>query len=519
MKGGLYIKKGYTIDSAFEYFIKNSQISYLTKGSFGIIFKCILNINKESPYENLRTLYKDRKVSTIIIKFSLLHYEKNSFDIHSGNENYEKLIHTFEEQIKLLVEERKRNMNNNEKKGINNRIALLERKMNTLKKTEVELSSVPIDNFENEVKIQTEIFNKTVDHLDPICPSIIYSEYFNRNSDKRMDKIKNILYEGIYKKMLINKENKICNMMSKLDDFLKKNDKSSFGLIGMEMMGDYETLHKFDYHKNAPIYARIAQLRLCELAVKTGYSHNDYHQSNILVNPNAVGYYGDKTGHVLLIDFGYTKKIPDDILDYIKKAYNQNNFYGILNVFYYEQRLSNVFPSGDGVYHFAQYPNLYRWIMPKNNSEEDIKHMNIYLTYLKDEYKKYEGKVDESGFQHKKLFVYGESDEKSEEKKEEKSEEKKEDAYVINIKESPPSKKSSPPSKKSLSKKSLSPSKLSIKRSQSKRSPSKLSIKRSQSKRSPSKRLALKRLESKTLSSLSSLKKTRKRKVTDSQSP
>jgi len=494
MKGGLYIKKGYTVDRAFDFFIQNSTISYLARGSFGIIFKCKLNDGVESPYENLRTLYKHKEVRTIIIKFSLLHYEKNHFEVNSGNNDYEKSIGVIKSEIDNLVETLNIINNNDNKKRINNRIRLLERKLNTLKNTELELSSVPIDSFENEVKIQTEIFNKTVDHLDPICPSIIYSDYFNRNSDKKsMKKIDDIFF-AIYKKLNTdNNHLKICSMMYKYYyEYLNKNDKTSFGLIGMEMMDDYVTLHKLENDKNVSRYDHIAQLRLIELAVKTGYSHNDFHQSNILVNQNAVGYYGDKTGHVLLIDFGYTKKIPDDILDYIKKAYNQNNFYRILNVFYYEQRLSNVFPSGDGVYHFAQYPDLYSWIIPKNNYV-DIKKMNDYLSFLKDEYKKYENNVDKSGLQNKKLFVYGKNDEESDSDKSEEIEEKKEDVHVININMS--SSKSSPSKKKSPPKQS------------SKRSNSKLS----QSKKSNSK------LSYKTSSS-SSLNKTRKRKVTDSPS-
>ena len=72
MKGGLYIKKGYTSDTAFRHFIENSNISYLSKGTYGIILKCTLNEKIESPYTNLRTIYKDKAVRMIIIKISFI---------------------------------------------------------------------------------------------------------------------------------------------------------------------------------------------------------------------------------------------------------------------------------------------------------------------------------------------------------------------------------------------------------------------------------------------------------------
>ena len=372
MKGGLYIKKDYTIDTAFRHFIKNSNISYLSKGSFGIILKCTLNDGIESPYENLRTIYKGKEVRMILIKFLALHYNKD-FTI-----------------------------------GPNGLIG-----------------SVSIKNFEDEVKMQTEIFNKTIDHLDPICPSIIYSKYVNRKLDDNHHKEMIKLLVIIKKKIKDKDVNKLFKeLFDELYTYMDKSNNYSFGLIGMEMMDDYEQL--YDVLDNKEIsdsdkinYECIARLRLIELAVKTGYSHNDYHRSNILVNPNATGYYGEKKGHVLLIDFGYTKKIPKDILNEILDSYDENKFNEILDIFYTDKRLSNTFPSGSGKYDFIDYPDLYGWIIFENDILHPtyIKKTNDYILYLKDEYEEYEENVEHSGLQDKKVFTYGEIEEKTEEVK------------------------------------------------------------------------------------------------------
>lgn len=306
MKGGLYIKDGYTSDTAFRYFITYSNISFLSKGSFGMVLKCDLNAGVVSPYENLRTIYKSKEVRTLIIKFSPLHY-KSEFKVGP-------------------------------------------------------ISSVPIKSFENETKTQVDIFNKTIDHLDPICPSIVYSKYLDRTLDTKhphhihMVKLLKLINSKI-------KNQDINKLLSHLYATMKKTKNHTFGFIGMEMMDDYVTLYKVN-NSYKDVYECIARLRLIELAVKTGYTHNDYHQGNILVNQNASGYYGNKRGHVLLIDFGYTKKIPDDILEAIKDLYNKNKFYDILDIFYNEERLSNTFPNGSGTYDFSDYPDLYSWIIP-----------------------------------------------------------------------------------------------------------------------------------------------------------
>lgn len=113
-----------------------------------------------------------------------------------------------------------------------------------------------------------------------------------------------------------------------------------------------------------------------------------------------MAYYGEKKGHVVLIDFGFTKKIPDDILNHARDEYENNNFVEILNIFYNEEKLSNIFPGTNTGYRFNEYPELYDWIIPDMKNEtvqkkiEIIQKWNAYILYLKEEYKEYEDEVD-----------------------------------------------------------------------------------------------------------------------------
>lgn len=345
IKGGLYIKEGITNDDAFSYFIENSDISFLSRGSYGIIFKCNLKEGVLSPYKHLRFIYKHKDVRNIIIKFSLL---------NDGNNFY------------------------------------------ALKSDSTSLHSVSINNFENEIITQNKIFKQTMNNLDPICPSIIYSKYYTHN-DNSLNILKFILYKIFYN----NNNNKyVKDIVLMIDNFLNKsllNNKSySFGLIGMELMEDYYPL---ETAKNKEMFESIARLKLIELAIKTGYSHNDFHKNNILVNEDTNGYYKNK-GHVILVDFGYTKEIPKKLLKKIKKLYKKNNFKEILNIFYTDKSLSNKFLNGNDEFHFEEYPHLYKWITFDDDDTQK------YMLYFKEYNDGYDNFIKNSGIKVKKNKVF-----------------------------------------------------------------------------------------------------------------
>ena len=138
MKGGLLINPKYTSENAFTFFIKNSTISYFTKGSNGFILTCTLNDGIESPYKNIRIGTTQNPVRRLIVKITIINLKEENFEYYLTND-----------------------MSND-----NDRI-----------------DSSSEEEFLKEVGIQTEIFSKTLKYSDPICPSIIYSKSFIANKD------------------------------------------------------------------------------------------------------------------------------------------------------------------------------------------------------------------------------------------------------------------------------------------------------------------------------------------------
>ena len=401
MNGGVYIKDEYKSSSdAFRYFLENSKISYLSEGSFGIVLKCKLNYSvKTSPYEHLRNIYQGEDVRAIIIKISLLHgiYEKmfdNELELELNKQN------------DISEKGKNRELNQEEidkiEDGVKQKIKVIKPKYNDIDEYNIKIGnsdetiySVHADNFKHEVKKQVEIFNITVDKLDPICPSVIYSNYLNESNENEMEQLLELIYKNIIQDKKSHNEK---NFIALMDEVKSKN--KSFGLIGMEMMGDYEPLSYIQIPED------IARLRLIQMAVKTGYTHNDFHQNNILLNPNESGYYGkdeyeeDIEGHIIIIDFGFATKISPRRFKELKENYDNNNFYDIILFFY-------MILGKD-----KQNRKIYDWIIPEElmgeTSEEDFKKLiinfNERMLILKKEYEKYEATI--TNVNHKKMFIY-----------------------------------------------------------------------------------------------------------------
>ena len=415
MNGGVYIKDEYKSSSdAFKYFLENSKISYLSEGSFGIVLKCKLNYSvKTSPYEHLRNIYQGEDVRAIIIKISLLHgiYEKmfdNELELELNKQN------------DISEKGKNRELNQEEideiEDGVKQKIKVIKPKYNDIDKYNMKIGnsdetiySVHADNFKHEVKKQVEIFNITVDKLDPICPSVIYSNYLNESNENEMEQLLELIYKNIIQDKKSHNEKNFIELM---DEVKIKN--KSFGLIGMEMMGDYEPLSDFPSNY-IQISEDIARLRLIQMAVKTGYTHNDFHQNNILLNPNESGYYGkdeykddigkdeykdDIEGHIIIIDFGFATKISPRRFKELKENYDNNNFYDIILFFY-------MILGKD-----KQDRKIYDWIIPEElmdeKPEEDFKKLiidfNKRMSTLKTEYEKYEATI--TNVKHKKMFTY-----------------------------------------------------------------------------------------------------------------
>jgi hypothetical protein len=176
-----------------------------------------------------------------------------------------------------------------------------------------------IKNFENEVNIQKDIFKKTSEYFEPICPEIVY--YDNENN---VDIINELILHLNEKYKIYNNTN--TPIMKKIFDnittkFIKKekvqiDDKSldiKLGIIVMEIGENFKPLSIFQKHLKPPeinneyeTYKIMAKTQLYKMIFKTGYYHNDFHENNFLFDSKYEGMYKDQKGKVLIIDFGFS---------------------------------------------------------------------------------------------------------------------------------------------------------------------------------------------------------------------
>jgi hypothetical protein len=327
MKGGLLIKPNYTEESAFKYFISNSKISVFDSGSSGIILKCVINNEKKSPYQIIRTGgVKGKLANTILIKLCIIKKDINN------NYNFE-----------FSLKDERRNMIDTHIKNISSEY-----------------------DFTEEVRIQKEIFEKTKKYNNPICPSIIYSKHLKTKDKNDVDLLNSIINKlNEYNKMIIHK--------NVLNSYLTDNN-ITIGLIGMEIAEGYKPLcividelkYKKENAKNKElkeklsnakeIYECMAKLKFIEMAVKTGYSHNDFHDCNFLINTHDIVSF-KIPGNIMIIDFGDTRKINNNILKKIDFLYLNNSFTEILNEMY----------KIDDVRDFLNIDlQQYKWLITKN---------------------------------------------------------------------------------------------------------------------------------------------------------
>jgi hypothetical protein len=177
------------------------------------------------------------------------------------------------------------------------------------------------DEFWQEVRIQNEIYKKTNDNLEPICPPIVYSECLDHASSIA-------LLEMLFDKYdksdiphnLLNDEplKKIATRLH-----LPRYHRIRLGIIGMGFTKGYQSLYSVvrgkDVDEKKP-YFDMAVYELLRL-YSIGYLHGDFSQENVMINPT-YNYTGTNSGRAMIIDFGMSFKhnAPDsDILRILER--------------------------------------------------------------------------------------------------------------------------------------------------------------------------------------------------------
>jgi hypothetical protein len=295
-----------------DIFLQECRISYLSSGAFGVVF---LVESDTSPYVSIKD---DRHVNRMIIKLC-------------GISN-----HTFP------------------------LTATIGGKLYTVK-------TVTKKSFEREIEIQTELFFRTCDYLDPICPCIIHTE------------VKSADFDTINRRRLAPR---LSHLLSKtepdtaeyilLDFFLQQittGRLSSYGLICMEYADGFEPLYRLKKTESKETIAQlesIARQKLIEMTLKTQYTHSDFHHGNILCK------LGLKS-QVTLIDFGLCNRLNHDQWITLKQEWDSHSYYDALESIFYPLRYDS--------YDLRNNMDHYGWLLGTDQIEidEDDEFEEIYV--------------------------------------------------------------------------------------------------------------------------------------------
>jgi len=179
--------------------------------------------------------------------------------------------------------------------------------------------------FWNEVRIQNEIYKKTNENLEPICPPIVFSECLDNATSIAMlemlfDNIdKSAIPPDLFRVMM--EDDPLNKIATKLR--LPRYHGIKLGIIGMGFTKGYQSLHSAvrgkDVAEKKP-YLDLAVYELLRL-YSIGYLHGDFSQTNIMINPT-YNYTGTNSGRAMIIDFGMTfqHNSPDvDILRILER--------------------------------------------------------------------------------------------------------------------------------------------------------------------------------------------------------
>lgn len=419
--GGIIIKDK-DPEKAFHYFIQNrSYLHMISKTPTSVLLECTLNrdVLQNSPYLMLRPEDYKSPVNCILIKLGLV--VTNIENINNNERNYiDKFINLYF-QMREKEEKSKQKMNSNHEKFKNYNI------------------SGTKQNFIDEINIQTDVFFKTIEYLDPICPGVVYGNVIGEVNETikfigelqqgcngetyrvltELQKVFGYLYELSNKKKTVTKiiQDSINGIRgNKRDEELTKddinnlnlvyymakilmNESSKFniglGIIAMEFVDNgYKTFGNLynDILQNGSSkdqvlnYENMARLKLIDLALKTGYSQCDFHWSNIMINPTLPGYYEGYEGRVMLIDFGYAKKIPFVQLAEIKDSYENHDYMNCIKIIFDVGRIDgdpkNIFV--DYIHLFGWIPHLYSNLIQKRieNTPEMTNNLNKEISSL-----------------------------------------------------------------------------------------------------------------------------------------
>lgn len=265
-KGGSGIYLNANDKDAFEHFINHSDAVFMKTGAYGITYNLTLRAGVQSQYLSLDAHTYSQPITNIILKTVFIYPLSVSIEI------------------------------------INPTTGKKEKKRTT-----------PSEDFYEEVNIQTDVYLKTMDFMDPLCPAIVYANILDLN-----DPLIHLI-TSTYSPDLIQNLNSYPGI--------------KLGIIAMEIVPDAQNLYyNMQTKPYFQSYVPKALHTLIEFTVKTGYFHGDFHSANMIVSPNVRNYFWGRSGKISIIDFGFSEKLSQPMYARIKALYKNKKYTDILDL-------------------------------------------------------------------------------------------------------------------------------------------------------------------------------------------
>lgn len=305
-------------EEIFINFIKKSSIKLLPEsGKSSFIFIIKINEEEESPYTN----FYSEKVNEIAMKL-ILFTKDDFYKIYGDDEN-----NNDSEKIKI---------SNSSDYDIIDFID--ERNIETEK------------SFLNEINMQNKCYDNSILKLNPICPKIFFSHSID--NDYKSDLL-NFLFEK-------SDDFFSHNILKKINDSLRIYELLQIGFIAMEYLGkNYCTLYDLKNDVDLRLYKNIARRELARFS-ELGFLHNDYIETNLMVNK--------KMKKVFIIDFGRVTEIEENYKKLIDEYLETKRWYSVFSIITmktYQWLEDNSFDAN-------YYIHYYKWLNDISNRDFEI---------------------------------------------------------------------------------------------------------------------------------------------------
>jgi len=255
------------IDTAFNQFFKDSDLEIFSTGSRGGILFELKYHGRESPYVLARSAYPFVSVNHLLLKIVILHDDNFEFEYTSTDTG-----------------------------GIT---------------IPLQLNMCTQQSFEDEVKIQSTIYEATLDdYLEPVCPSVVYSHVMRMKKFLNEIRVKS---PAIYDYLSALQTHVMSTRMRAL----------KIGILAMEKMNGFTPLVNLVPTLDLPqlsFYRYLAVYEFYRMYQATGMLHGDFHEGNIMVHPNYYYLHGMPRGRVIIIDFGASFLSPHRVSLNIRKT-------------------------------------------------------------------------------------------------------------------------------------------------------------------------------------------------------